>query len=75
MWKFIAGMIFALWGALVVTQNAFIINADESENAMGIPMLNCTYFTGLGTIRIDYVKTDVKMIGKESCPNMISTAE
>lgn len=75
MWKFIAGMIVALWGALIISENGVIIQRGESDNAMGIRMLNCTYFTGLGTIQFDYVKTDVKLLGKETCPNLVSTAE
>jgi len=72
---FIAGIIFAAWAGLFVTQNAVFVNSKTTTNAMGIPTLHCTFFTGLGLLEKTYVKTSMGMMGRETCPNFISTAE
>ena len=71
---FFLGILFAAWAGLFVTQSAVIVNWKTTENSVGIPKLTCTYFTGLGLIDKTYVKTDLSMVGRETCPNFISTA-
>lgn len=72
---FIAGVVFAAWAGLFFTQNAVIVYWETTENNMGIPKLNCTYFTGISLLEKSYVKTDMGMVGRETCANFVSTAE
>ena len=55
-----------LWGALCLSGYGFLI--DQTKVEAPPAHFECTYFTGTGTFRAQFLYSEIGLIGRAACP-------
>lgn len=64
----VLGLMF-FWVWLFFSGKGLLISSEEADGTLATT-LECTYFTGLGTAKKSYLKSDLDAIGKQVCPRL-----
>jgi len=69
--KVIFIMLVASWLTIFATGAGFLVWSEEISEGLEIPLLKCTYFTGLNLIKREHVMLEHNFIGDMICPRVI----
>lgn len=58
------------WAWLFLSGKGVLIKAEEGDGAL-VTTLECTYFTGVGTVQQTHLKSELTAIGKQVCPRLV----
>ena len=67
----VAAILIVLWGWLFWSGRAFLIWSSRPDSDHAVGMLKCTYFSGGGFVKREYLYSKQGFLGRDTCPRSI----
>ena len=67
----IVGLAVVAWGLLFWSGNALLVWSTGPDNGRAIGTLKCTYFSGGGFVKREFLYSKQGFLGRDTCPRSI----